>query len=148
MKDSTKNQFTKLSEITRGKCETCPAMAKARGEECDPKCRCCDKIFCQLTEAYLIAKKIPLPEMPKVDGMLFMGEKGCVLPPWMRPFCTGYVCPTHLKEDREFRREYLRIVGKIERDPSAPPLKQLLANMLREAANPLTRSGDADKRSK
>jgi hypothetical protein len=37
-----------------------------------------------------------------------MGERGCVVPPEHRPFCTGYVCAPHLA-DRTFRRKYERL---------------------------------------
>jgi hypothetical protein len=117
MKESTKGQFKKLSELTSPKCAQCPGQAQTR---------CCDKMFCDLNKALATGKGYSLPEGPNLAGIPFMGENGCVLSPEQRPYCTGYVCPPHFA-DREFRRQYDRILEKIARDPEAPPMPEIMA---------------------
>lgn len=112
MKDSTKNAFKKLSELTLSKCQTCVSPDKYR---------CCDKLFCDAVEKNLIKQNIKI-EKPNVENIPYMGEKGCVVPPELRPLCTGFACPDHF-DDRKFRREYDRLVEKVNSDPECrlPP---------------------------
>jgi hypothetical protein len=112
MKEATKTAFAKLGQITQAKCATCPAPTVHR---------CCDKIFCGFVEEMLVEAGEPTPPKPNIGGIPFMGENGCVLSPEQRPFCTGYVCAPHTK-DRVFRREYDRLILKINRDPKAPKM--------------------------
>lgn len=108
MKESTVNAFKKMADLTNEKCKTCPVTEKYR---------CCDKMFCAMVAAELKKKGIHIeptgnPEVP------FMGDRGCVVPPEHRPFCSTFVCAPHLEEDRKFRREYCRTRDKIEEDPA------------------------------
>ena len=119
MKERTKNAFKKLGEITCGKCSTCPVAEKHR---------CCDKMFCSMVEAALRVKGIPVPEKPNVGGIPFMGEKGCVVPPELRPYCTGFVCAPHFS-DRDFRREYDRLIQKIAEDKDAPRMPDIMRGL-------------------
>lgn len=119
MKERTKNAFKKLAEITCGKCSSCPV-----GE----KFRCCDKMFCGMVEQSLKAKGITL-EKPNVGGIPYMSEKGCVVPPELRPYCTGFVCTPHFT-DRNFRREYDRLIEKIGQDPEAPKMPNIMRGMM------------------
>jgi hypothetical protein len=115
MKESTKNAFRKLAVLTGTKCGTCaPASAAPY--------RCCDAIFCEATADELVAAGEALPNAPNIRGMMFMGEHGCVLSPEQRQFCTSYVCPKHL-QDRVFRRDYQRLISKINRDPDVKPIR-------------------------
>ena len=65
---------------------------------------------------------------PNVGGIPYMGEKGCVVAPEHRPYCTGFICAPHF-QDREFRREYDRLVSKITQDPEAPKLPDIVGNL-------------------
>jgi hypothetical protein len=130
MKDRTKNTFKKLADLTCGKCSQCPAMAERDGEpmsENEKKFRCCDKMFCHKVRAYLNHLGIKMEE-PNIGGIPFMGEKGCVVPPHLRPYCTGFVCTPHFK-DRDFRREYDRLISKIASDPEAPPMPAIMSGL-------------------
>lgn len=123
MKERTKNAFKKLADLTCKKCEECPKHAEKTGEPMDPY-RCCDKMFCQIVEMGLRWKGVPL-EKPNVGGIPFMGEKGCVVSPELRPYCTGFVCVPHFK-DREFRREYDRTIAEINEDKDGPKMPEIM----------------------
>jgi hypothetical protein len=106
MKDNTKKLLNDLSNVMVKKCKDCPS---------DDEFRCCDVLFCGFVEKYLNSKGI-FKDKPNVGGIPYMGEKGCVLPPELRPQCTGFSCQENF-EDRKFRREYDRLVEKINKDP-------------------------------
>lgn len=66
--------------------------------ECALSCRvplsCCSPEYCDL--AALIAKEqwnVDLSALQQQDsGLKFMGAKGCVVPPHLRPHCTMHTC--------------------------------------------------------
>jgi len=102
LKESTVNAIRKIAELTGPKCASCPG-----GDQY----RCCDKMFCSTV-------KIPSGihfDKPNVNGIPYMGEKGCVLPPEYRPMCSTFVCGGHL-DDRKFRREYDRLMDKVRKE--------------------------------
>lgn len=107
MKDNTKKLLHDLSEIMIQKCKSCPS---------EDKFRCCDKLFCESVEEKLIQDGVKV-DKPNVGGIPFMGDKGCVLSPELRPLCTGFSCRENF-EDRKFRRQYDRILDKINKDSS------------------------------
>jgi len=114
MKERTKNAFKKLFEITSEKCKSCPATESHR---------CCDKLFCNIVESDLQRLGIFFPK-PNVGKIPYMGEKGCIVPPELRPRCTGYICSPFFS-DRDFRREYDRLIEKINQDPEVPPMPKV-----------------------
>jgi hypothetical protein len=131
MKDRTKNCFKKLADITGQKCAGCPSMAEKDGtpfSEHEKKFRCCDKLFCSKVKSDLTQMGIMIAE-PNVGGIPFMGEKGCVVPAHLRPYCSGFVCHPHFK-DREFRREYDRLINKITTDPEAPAMPEIMKYLI------------------
>jgi hypothetical protein len=123
MKTCTVNAFQKLANLTRSKCETCPNT---------PVHRCCELVFCKMVEQDF--PKGVTYDKPSVGGIPFMSEKGCVVAPEHRPFCTGFVCFEHFA-DRGFRREYDRTVSTIQADKDAPllPKSQLAEKAIRGA---------------
>lgn len=123
MKDRTRTAFNKLGGITGKKCAQCPATEKYR---------CCDAMFCNLNAAYLRAVKAPEFPMPGVGGIPYMSESGCTIPPAYRPYCTGYVCLPHFTADRDFRREYDRLIGRIGQDPAAPPMPRIMKSFQKD----------------
>jgi hypothetical protein len=123
MKERTRNTFRRLADITGKKCAGCPATDTYR---------CCDKMFCQLNIMYLNAKKLPIPEQPGVGGIPFMGNTGCVVPPEYRPYCTAYVCPPHFQADRDFKREYDRLIARFAQDKDAPPMEKIVSGILKD----------------
>lgn len=129
MKQKTKNAFLHLSQMTGSRCRTCPTEAARVGEYLGPF-RCCDKMFCDLVKEHNFVLGQTLPEPPNVGGIPFMGEKGCVVPPHQRPYCSGWVCPHHLK-DHDFKKRYNRIIAKIKQDPEAPPMKVIMGDLLK-----------------
>jgi hypothetical protein len=118
VKDRTKNLFSKLAELTCKKCETCPVIEKYR---------CCDNLFCELNEQSLKANNKTY-DKPNVGGIPYMSDKGCVISPEDRPYCTGYVCVPHF-EDKEFRKKYDDTIRRIGQDSSAPPMPTILRNL-------------------
>lgn len=121
MKTKSIKLFQKLAELTNKKCATCPVT--------EPH-RCCDKMFCNLNDHYMLAKGIAEYTKPNVGGIPYMGAGGCVISPEHRPYCTGYVCPPHLHADPEFRAEYESIINKIGDDSSAPPMPDLMGRVM------------------
>lgn len=111
MKDSTKNAFKKLCDLTKSKCETCV---------CEEEYRCCDKLFCNAVEKHLSSQGIVI-DKPNLGGIPYMGNTGCVVSPELRPMCTGFACNHHF-DDRNFRREYHRLVDKINQDETSPKM--------------------------
>lgn len=118
MKETTKNAFAKLSALTCTRCQECKS---------DDTYRCCDKLFCEMVDKSLKMQMIKA-ERPNVGGIPFMGEKGCTIEPHLRPMCSAYVCPSHLR-DRSFSREYERIIDKINKDPSIANLPKVKNTM-------------------
>lgn len=79
--------YQKMSSITSPVCET----------EClqyrDKKYRCCEIKYCLLA-AKFAKEKYGIELQPTGNKeLLFMGERGCTVPPHLRPVCTIHVCP-------------------------------------------------------
>lgn len=119
MKQSTKNTIIKMHELTKNYCGSCNMC---QGE----KYRCCDKVFCDIVDHGLQKMGI---KISKVNSEVpFMGESGCIVPPEYRPFCSGYICPDILHNDRDFRRKWTKLDRemklKIRNDDEASKLIQ------------------------
>lgn len=104
-KESVQNAFKKLSDLTRQACDGCDHEGKWH--------RCCGTIFCEQVKKDLDATGIEI-ERPGPVGLPYMGPNGCVVPPHLRPVCTGYVCPEHF-ENWGFRKEYDKCINKINK---------------------------------
>ena len=106
MKESAKNALCKVQQLTAAACQKCVT---------DEPYRCCSTEFCQAVEAGLkaVGKEFPKTSHPTLQ---YMGEKGCMVPPELRPGCSGYVCISVLEKDRNFRREYERLHKKFQED--------------------------------
>ena len=108
-------KWERLGEITCRKCEQCPSMGpNSKPITHEPaawtKYRCCDKMFCEMVKRDLDSRGVKYQETG--HDIPFMGAKGCVLEPWERRFCTGFVCQPHFA-DRGFRREYGRLAAAL-----------------------------------
>ncbi len=114
---NTKEAFTKLSDITKKKCETCVVPEK------DKQYRCCDRMFCEMVrDNFPDDVSYPWKDSHKVP---FMGDSGCVVSPEHRPLCSAFVCNSQLK-DRKFRREYERLCEKAKISSVSGSLKRFL----------------------
>lgn len=107
LKERTINALRRLQQITGEKCGTCPE----KGEY-----RCCDAVFCDLVANGLKRAGLPVPH-PTGHKIPFMGNSGCIVKPEHRPGCSGFVCPSQLKSDRKFRREWEHLHKKCVDDP-------------------------------
>jgi hypothetical protein len=60
------------------------------------KCRrpysCCSKEYCHLVKEYALEAFGVELESTGNEKLPFMGEKGCVVPPYLRPLCTLHTC--------------------------------------------------------
>lgn len=121
MKESAKNALCKIQQLTLKACQGCVT---------DNPYRCCSSEFCRAVEAGLkaVSKDIPKTSHPSLQ---YMSEKGCVVPPELRPGCSGYVCQGALEKDRNFRREYVRLHDKFSQDETVNKMLEASNNFLK-----------------
>ncbi len=79
--------YQKMADITSPVCEN----------ECsgyrDKQYRCCEIKYCLLAAKFTKEKySIELKPTGNTE-LLFMGEKGCTVPPYLRPVCALHACP-------------------------------------------------------
>jgi hypothetical protein len=113
MKPVSKRRLERMAELTRQKCEECPSIYGAM-----KPARCCDKFFCELTTETireLGGEPIPHGTHPELP---YMGENGCVVPPHLRPVCSGFVCQAHLERDHGFASKWEALQKKLNEDPN------------------------------
>lgn len=113
MRMSTVNAARRLATITGERCARCPGV----GPE-----RCCADAFCEVVERGLRHTGRPVPERTGHPKARFLGPTGCVLPPELRPGCTGFVCGPWKQRDRAFRREVERLEARVFADPDVDAL--------------------------
>lgn len=109
----TSETLQKMAAVTRARCETCPSVVGPMKAT-----RCCDKFFCEVA-TITIRKLGGNPETFRSDfdpELPYMGPEGCRVPPTLRPVCTGYVCPHHLKNDPKFAWQWQTLQKKLNRD--------------------------------
>ncbi len=91
MSDNLKVLFQEISELTSPTCD--------RGEgECtqfkDKKYRCCDIKYCELAKKFAKEKYgVELQPTGNPD-LLYMGQLGCTVAPYLRPICSIHACTT------------------------------------------------------
>lgn len=127
MRQRTVNALRAVAALTNAKCGTC----KAEGHK---KTRCCDKVFCDVVAAGLERAGMPAIAPTGHPTIPFMGEKGCVVPPELRPGCSGYVCREHLS-DRTFRRRWAKLHNRFAGDPD---VKAMMRFEVRDLAGETT----------
>jgi len=106
--------WQKIADHTSQKCGLphCKLIAKLRPN------RCCDKMYCQMAAEY--AKDRYGIDLPKTDhpDLLFMGEKGCTVAPYLRPMCSLHQCGICsmgvLKGNPAWTSEYFRLREEID----------------------------------
>jgi hypothetical protein len=99
-----KKAYAELARITLEKCQKCPVSGA------EVQYRCCDKIFCEVVrETMPSGVSYPYNEGHRVP---YMGPTGCVVSPEHRPYCSAYVCNSHLKRDGAFRAKYKSLCEK------------------------------------
>ena len=99
-------------------------MAELTKPECDHTClcphSCCAPEYCEDAKKY--AKEefgITLKEEPPTKkGLLFIGEHGCTVEPYLRPNCTVHTCDINSfgvkRGDPVWTEKYFQLRGRIE----------------------------------
>lgn len=111
LKPKTRKALEKMAELTGPKCGTCLPP------ESTPRFRCCSAIFCKMAAVTMrelggnVEEANPGAELP------YMGVGGCVIPPTLRPICTGFVCPVHL-ENKGFAAKWEELQKTLNADPN------------------------------
>lgn len=99
-------------------------MAELTAPECAHTCRvpfsCCDEFACHITKEYALEKYgVTLKEYPASPrGAYFLdGDKGCTVPPHMRPHCTLHTCQINglgfKPGDAKWTRRYFKLRGQL-----------------------------------
>ncbi len=93
-----KRKYEEIAELTRPKCLG----------ECPEPGRCCTPAYCDLAElrAKEYGRAFPYQGHPTLK---FLGEQGCVVPPYLRPLCAVHVCEIHLLNGDAYSEEYFEI---------------------------------------
>jgi hypothetical protein len=109
--------FQEISELTAPTC--------GRGEEeCaqfkDKKYRCCEIKYCEATKKFAKEKYgIDLQPTGNPD-LLYMGESGCTVDPYLRPICSIHACTacyaakSNIDKDSEKTKMYFDLRKKID----------------------------------
>ena len=101
-------KYREMTDLTRPKCLG----------ECPEPGGCCRPDYCSQAEARALAFGIHLPRQPH-PTLPYMGEEGCVVPPYLRPLCAVHICEFHLLDESAFSRAYFDLrkeVCRIEED--------------------------------
>jgi hypothetical protein len=108
--------YQKMADITS------PLCASGQGEcgqFCSRKSRCCERRYCLATAAFA-KEKYGIDLVPTSNPDLpFMGERGCVVAPHLRPVCTLHVCTvswadkSHIEHDEQKTADYYALRAEI-----------------------------------
>lgn len=91
-------------------------MTNAECKKCKVPFSCCSSEYCEQADDYsqeqgVILQKTDHPTLP------FMGPKGCIVPPHLRPTCTIYTCDMASlgfhKTDPDWTDSYWELRGKL-----------------------------------
>lgn len=95
------NPIRKLQKFTGRICAT---MCEVPDKE--KKHRCCDALFCSLTQ-----KHFPpgVEYKPTGHAIPFMGPKGCIVKPEHRVFCTAFLCHGIATKSPVTWKKYLKL---------------------------------------
>ncbi len=69
----------------------CGGKTCYRNPDYVPKHRCCDELYCAIAKDFALSEGVTLPQV-RDTGLLFMSNKGCTVPPHLRPNCTLHDC--------------------------------------------------------
>lgn len=62
------------------------------GLSCKVKHSCCSAEYCEMSRQYALEKYDTILIDKNHPTLPFMTDKGCIVPPHMRPWCTLHVC--------------------------------------------------------
>ena len=96
--DQLKRKYQQIADLTAPRCL----------EQCHEPGACCTPRYCDLAEARARELGI-IPPVQRHSVLKYMGEGGCVVPPYLRPLCAVHVCDHHVIQDGAFARAYLKL---------------------------------------
>ena len=112
MSPHARRHLRKVAKLTERACGSCPYQDR-------DQFRCCGPRFCETTRAQLAIAGVEVEETGH-PALLYMGLAGCVVPPELRPGCTGFLCPEVL--DKRTRR----LRDKLMRDAADDPVVRVM----------------------
>lgn len=105
--EKLKELYKKLYELTNPDCRSCRAPLS-----------CCSPEYCELTKE--LAKEHWDVTLVPITGtkIPFLGEKGCIVDPHLRPLCTRHSCVINslgvYPGDKEKTQKYFELLEEIE----------------------------------
>ena len=106
--------FNQLAEATAPKCGSCLAAYA-----------CCTPQQCEDTAAFAL-ETFGVTFEHQGGRLPFLGEKGCIVPPHLRPICSVHVCETHF-QDAEFAERYFEL-----RETASEELEKLMSSIMED----------------
>lgn len=90
-----KDKYQEMADFTRPRCGACPVPN-----------HCCAENYCESTREY--ARDEWSVTLIPIEGakLPYLGPKGCIVSPYLRPICTVHVCDGHLMKDATFAEKY------------------------------------------
>jgi hypothetical protein len=86
-------------------------------KECKIPLSCCDPVYCELAKETAIRAGVTIKETDH-KTLPFMGENGCVVPPYLRPLCTLHTCTINSlgfdPKDLDWTNRYFKLREEIE----------------------------------
>ncbi len=73
---------------------------------------CCAPRYCDLAERRAAEFGLSLPRQAH-PSLKYMGEEGCIVPPYLRPLCAVHVCEYELHLNPGFGRGYRSLREKV-----------------------------------
>ncbi|MBC7458191.1 MAG: hypothetical protein H7235_07940 [Bdellovibrionaceae bacterium] len=70
--------------------------------------RCCEPSTCEVTKEEMAERNITFPETGHKKGC-YNSNDGCVLPPYLRPMCSNYLCGKASRENKKVYTDFDKI---------------------------------------
>lgn len=103
--EKLKELYEKMAALTKPKCMGSCVLPNS----------CCERVYCEDAEKYAKEKGFTFQEThyPTKRNLKFMSEKGCIIPPWLRPICAVHVCENQLMRDVKFGEKYFELRSEL-----------------------------------
>lgn len=82
--------------------------------QCRAPYQCCHESHCEVTRQFALEEFGVTLEPTGHPTLPFMGEKGCVVEPYLRPICAVHVCENHLMAFGDWVDEYWKLRETLE----------------------------------
>ncbi|MCZ6843227.1 MAG: hypothetical protein O7G32_10405 [SAR324 cluster bacterium] len=94
--DDLIDKYQEMADLTKPMCM----------QDCPEPGGCCDARYCDAAEARAGEFGVQLPRQ-RHETLKYMGPRGCVVPPYLRPLCAVHVCEFYVLRKKSFARRYL-----------------------------------------